>query len=65
VLFAYVDESSNRLHYRAVALVVSPANIRALAVELDAVITRASASFAGVGRDFELHGHDLFGATEA
>lgn len=64
MLFAFVDESANKLHYRTVGLVVRGSNARALAAALDDVVERASHDFTGVRADFELHGHDLFAATE-
>jgi len=65
MLFAYIDESSNEHHYRTVALVLPADHVRSLATALDTIIARASAAYAGVNDDFELHGHDLFGATQA
>jgi hypothetical protein len=64
VLFAYVDESANKRHYRTVALVLDAERVSGLAEALDAVMAGASAAYKGVGREFEFHGHDLFGATE-
>lgn len=64
VLFAYVDETVNQPHYRTVALVVPEGRVRTLTQRLDDVVERAAAEYDGVEAEFELHGHDLFQATE-
>jgi hypothetical protein len=64
VLFAYIDETSNIRCYRTVGLVVRAANVRQFAEQLDVVVSRAAQSFEGIDADIELHGHDLFGATQ-
>ncbi|GAB2472600.1 hypothetical protein GCM10027063_11900 [Promicromonospora xylanilytica] len=45
-------------------LVVRAANVREFAEHLDGVVARAAHSFTGIDADVELHGHDLFGATQ-
>lgn len=64
MLFAYIDETSNSRCYRTVGLVVRADAVRPFAEQLDAVVARAAASFGGIDPDIELHGHDLFGATQ-
>jgi hypothetical protein len=64
VLFAYIDETSNVRCYRTVGLVVRADGVRLFADELDTVVARAAESFPGIDGDIELHGHDLFGATQ-
>ncbi|ACZ32117.1 hypothetical protein Xcel_3116 [Xylanimonas cellulosilytica DSM 15894] len=64
MLFAYVDETANQAHYRAVALVVPEAKVGALTQGLDDVVESAAKVHEGVAAEFELHGHDVFQATE-
>lgn len=45
-------------------LVVRATAVRAFAEQLDVVVARAAESFGGIDADIELHGHDLFGATQ-
>lgn len=64
MLLAFIDESSNRLHYRTLGLIVHQDNARLLIDGLNAVMDRAAATYDGIEPDDELHGHDLFQATE-
>ncbi|MFD6444230.1 DUF3800 domain-containing protein [Promicromonospora sp. NPDC060204] len=64
MLFAYIDETSNSRCYRTVGLVVRAPEVRVFAEQLDAVVARAAEAFGGIDADTELHGHDLFGATQ-
>jgi hypothetical protein len=64
VLLAFIDESSNRLHYRTLGLIVHQDNARLLLDGLNSVMDRAAATYDGIEPDDELHGHDLFQATE-
>lgn len=64
MLFAYVDETSNPVHYRTLALVLEEAHVNELSATLDGVMAQAAQAYAGVARDFELHGHALFHALD-
>ena len=64
MLFAYVDETSNAFHYRTVALVFSEAAVREVTAGLDDVVATAAKQHVGIDPEAELHGHDLFQATE-
>jgi hypothetical protein len=64
VLLAFIDESSNRLHYRTLGLIVHQDKVRLLLEGLNAVMDQAAATYEEIGPDDELHGHDLFHGTE-
>jgi hypothetical protein len=64
MLMAFVDESSNAIHYRTLGLVVQASKVRALRDGLDGLIDDVASKNAAIERTTELHGHDLFQATE-
>lgn len=64
MLLAYIDETVNKAHYRTVALVLDESAVGPLVQDLDDVVIRAARTHDGVQPGAELHGHDLFQATE-
>jgi hypothetical protein len=64
VLLAYIDETSNAVHYRTTALIVEEAAVLRLTSALDDVVAAVAHEHGDISEYAELHGHDLLHATE-